>query len=251
MRVMPLVFTGFLLTASPAVMGQQPQPFLPRDAATDARLDPLFAARDWKSLEALLTRPADLEVMAKNLNWMKRHAYEDGNFFVAIMYTSNLWALSQASSEYADLGQTAALFALYAIALVRVDGAVCEDKSGPQRRLDQIMSWFDPVLKASRTLPDNRKMVFAVSATTLERVTSRKRTEKDESLCAGGLSELSAGLSSGTAVTIGPQPGQAGNTVVVTPPPGWKPAFVPEESYKAEQAAIRKDLTQSLYGLIK
>jgi hypothetical protein len=231
-------------------------PAIPRDAATDDQLDPMLAGRDWKGLESILMRPADRATTAKHLNWMNRQVRGGGNFFLAQIYAGRLWMAGQGDS---GLRQDASEMLLYALALVQVDGAVCEDRTAPERRLRQVLDWQAPVLRATRALPPARMAQLARAAQALESVTASRRMERDETLCQGGEAALLAGLSFGNAtIQVMPMPGQAAGKpaatprqVVVSPPRGWKPSFLPPQAYEAKQMAIRRDLPRMLLVAVK
>ena len=251
MPVLPLILAALLSAASP-VLAQ------PRDAATDDRLDPMLAARDWKGLEAVLTRPAPLPTRERHLNWLQRQVDRGGNFYVAQFYAQNLWAMAQADPRRANLRQTASEMLLYAAALVRVDGAVCADGSAPDRRLQQVLRWQAPVLRATRALPQARKAEAVTAAVALERKTAPRRQVQDETLCQGGDAGLLAGLeAAGATFEIIPTPGQTNyampqpRQLAITPPRGWKPSFRQQRVYQPEQAVIRRHLPQTLAVIAK
>jgi hypothetical protein len=251
MLVLPLILAALLSAASPALAQ-------PRDAATDDRLDPMLAARDWKGLETVLTQPAPLPTRVRQLNWLQRQVDRGGNFYVAQFYAQNLWAMAQADPKRANLRQTASEMLLYAAALVRVDGAVCADGSAPDRRLQQVLRWQAPVLRATRAVPQQRKAAAVAAAIALERKTAPRRQAQDETLCQGGDAGLLAGLeAAGATFEIIPTPGQTNSAMpqprqlAITPPRGGKPSFRQQRVYQPEQVVIRRHLPQTLAVIAK
>jgi hypothetical protein len=244
MRVLPLLAAVILLSA-----GASAQP-VAHDYAMDDLLEPMLAGRDWKGLETLLSGPAPQTELACRLDWLQRRVEGGGNFFLAQLHARNLWQMGRRPEAIRSL--------LYAAALVRVDGAACADRSAPQRRLEQVLSWQAPILRAGRALPPNRKAEAVEAALALERKTAPRRNARDDILCLGGDDAQLAQMRRGSVtVEIIPLPGQPAVKGRPLDPPkdalprASKAQFLPTQAVRAAQAAIRKSLPQSLAGILK
>jgi hypothetical protein len=241
---------GFALC--PALARDQPQApasTLPSDHALDA----ILATRDWDGLAAALSQPPDAASMPRALNWLQAKVNDGAGFMIALSYTRDLWMAGNAmkvTDPLKDLRVTAGMMALYAYALLVVDGTKCEDSSAPGRRADQLFEYNPETFEFLRNQSAELKSKLVDIAIALEKKTAPLRKD-DEVICRGGLAEIQAGLEHGAQVEVPGTSGRHGKTIDVTAPPGWKPKLVPPSTYIPLQETARASLRENLLKLVE
>jgi hypothetical protein len=212
----------------------------PPDAAVAARLDGLAAAKDWKALREAALPKNDVKALLEALRWLKVRTMEGNSFFIGYIYVRNLWLLSdelQAKGENPDgMRRQAAFIGLYTMAQIRMDGMACADKTAPQHQVDELASSeLGAALRYWKTTPVEFREEAVRAAVQLEAQNAGHRAAEDPAVCSGGMDEMDAALKAGTVGEGKTVPGHIGKVHEVSPPPGWKPSFLPASDYKAKQ----------------
>jgi hypothetical protein len=249
-----LIFAGTALfggALGPAFAHEQAQATssaLPSDKALDA----MVAARDWNGLGAALSQASDQASLTRALDWLQAKVTAGGGFMIAVMYARELWTIGEAmklDDPGRDLRVTAGMMMLYAVELIAIDGAKCEDESAPGHRLDQISEMDAAIFKFLRTQSADIKSKVVDTALALEQRTAPLRRD-DDVICRGGLAEMQAGLEHGTQKEVPDASGHYGKDVEVAAPPGWAPKFVPPSTYRPLQEAARASMRENLFSLV-
>lgn len=238
--------------ASPVLAQSQTQ--APQDSLpSNEQLDALAAAHQWNELGAALSRPGSTPAMSRALEWLHTRIDAGGSFFLGLLYARDLWVLgSQLKTDdpSKDLRMTAGMITLYTEALIIVDGMRCKDQTAPGHRMDQLVVARAPTIAFLRSQPSDLKAKIVDLAIVLERRTAPLRQD-DGLMCRGGMEEMRAGLAHGTQLPPTQMPGQVGNSVEVSPPPGWTPELVPPDAVQAKQASLRPKLREVLLATIR
>jgi len=220
---------------------------------SDKALDAMVAARDWHGLGAALSQASDQVSLTRALDWLQAKVTAGGGFMIALMYARELWTVGEAmklDDPGKDLRVSAGMMMLYAVELIAIDGAKCEDESAPGHRLDQISEMDAAIFKFLRTQSADMKSKVVDTALALEQRTAPLRKD-DDVICRGGLAEMQAGLEHGTQKEVPEASGHYGKDVEVTAPPGWAPKFVPPSSYRPLQEAARAAMRENLFSLVE
>ncbi|WP_018267661.1 hypothetical protein [Methylosinus sp. LW4] len=129
-----LLFVAFWTASSASAQGASdaPSPELP---ANTADLNGLLYMKDWNGLGAAL-RDADQTPVTrvKAMNWLQRRVLRGAEYFVVYAYMRELWTVGTVSQSE-GMRQTAGAMALYAYALIAIDGAKCQDLTAPGNRM--------------------------------------------------------------------------------------------------------------------
>ncbi len=218
-----------------------------------ARLDALFAAKNWNALGYVLGHPGSQQNVGPTMEWLKARIDGGGPYFFAMAYARNLtMAADQAANTPAGVRwrEAAAFYTLYQYALIAVDGTRCHDPTAPSHRVEQLIQYGRSNLQFVATLPESARAALVDRAVALEQKTARLRGD-DEVLCSGGMEQMQAGLAGGTQHAMPAPPGGYGKTVGVEPPTGSKPAFLPPQAYAPAQAEMRAGLRARLLQFAK
>lgn len=224
--------------------------------ATNAELDALLEARDWKRLSPALmalSSPRDAASFARVADWLKGKLLSGAGFLVAYVYMRDLWAAGNGlnvDDPKNDLRVSAGMIALYAFELIVIDGAKCEDRSAPDNRVHQLLSLNAATFSFLKSRPAELKENLVTTALAFEKKTAPMRRD-DDLLCRDGMDQMKAGLERGTQREVPTPPGHIGRTVDVTPPPDWAPKFVPPQTYVPIQSGARATMRETLLKLIQ
>lgn len=219
-----------------------------------AEWDALLAAQNWAGLKTALTQPANGTQLEERMSWMEKRL-QDGkaNFFVAMLHAQDLMNVGTAlnvTDPTKDMRVTASMIALYTLELIQIDGAQCADVSAPSHRMQQAVAALQPILAFLKKQSATTKENVVKIAVALEAHTAKLRPQ-DDLVCRGGSSEIQAGLKNGAHADSPAAPGSVGKTVSVEPPPGWKPTFLPPQTYQPIQEKRRAALPQALEQAIQ
>ena len=175
-----------------------------------------------------------------------------GGFFLALHFARNFWDTASPlniEDPAKDPRITAGLYALYAFALIVIDGARCEDRSAPDNRISQLLTDQAANLAFLKQRKPDLKAIIVNNAIALERKTAPLRKD-DDLVCRGGIEEMKASLEKGTKQDVPNTTGHYGKTIAVTPPPDWAPKFVGPEVYLPMQERARSDMRINLLKLV-
>jgi hypothetical protein len=253
-RLASLIFAGVVLLS--AALGSAFAHEGPQGASSalpsDKALDAMVAARDWHGLGTALSEVSDEASLTRALDWLQAKVTAGGGFMIAVMYARELWTAGEAmklDDPGKDLRVTAGMMMLYAVELIAIDGAKCEDESAPGHRLDQISEMDAAIFKFLRTQSADMKSKVVDTALALEQRTAPLRKD-DDVICRGGLAEIQAGLEHGTQKEVPDASGNHGKDIEVAAPPGWAPKFVPPSTYRPLQEAARASMRENLLSLV-
>jgi hypothetical protein len=220
----------------------------PAPAPDNARLDELLWSKDYSKLgQALNSTRLD-----RRLDWLKDRLLGGGTVFLAPHYVNALWMAGVREGETnpnKDMRVTAGLIALYALQVMSIDGARCEDSSAPGDRAVQFLTNFRPVNDHLRKQPIETRLKVVDVALKMERSTAPKRKD-DDWLCRGGLAEMAARARAAKPVEAPPRV-KGVREFYYPPAPGWSPKFLPSEKYALRQEQIRASMREQLLNLVK
>ncbi len=220
---------------------------------SDADLDAMLAARNWKGLGAALSQPGSPETFQRATNWMQSRIYAGGGMLLTLLYARNLWLAGDSlkiDDPGKDLRLSAGMMALYSYELIVIDGAKCQDRTAPGHRLDQLFMSRAATLAYIKTHTPDMKAKIVDMAIALEKKTAPLRKD-DDLICRDGMQQMQAGLERGKQHEVATPPGQIGKTVAVEPPPDWTPKFVSPSVYTPMQDKARSEMRASLLKLIE
>jgi hypothetical protein len=256
-------FAALALSAPPATVPPAPPmtataPDDPRvsDEHQPAALDRLLAAHDYTGLVARVggvRRQADA---VADLNWLKARLVEGNSAFVAMLYSRLLWVASAEMPDQpkSELRQTALMAAAYALAAIRVDGTRCGDRTAPGRRIDQLMTEWNPeIWRYPATLTaEQRANVVKVALAIEARTASRRAAIGDvDFLCRAGMEETTYNLAHGTRKEVPTAPGRIGRTIELTGDGRYVPSQRPEAEWRKDSEAARDRLPTDLARLLE
>ncbi|WP_217429808.1 hypothetical protein, partial [Sphingomonas bacterium] len=232
---------------SRAIVGQP----MPTDVAA---LDAMVARDDGAALSRRLAGVSDGAQAELDLNWERDRLFNGAGFLVAFAYMTDLWRVGTAlpGRQGDQIKQSAALYFVYAIDLVRLDGVRCADATAPEHRRRQLFAQNQPLVAFLRGLPRSTRMTIGSLSLAWESATATRRRD-DPVLCADGMESMTAGLkAAGDAPLrhVPNAPGTFGRTYAVPPAPGYRPRFVPAAQSMAEQADRRRALPAYLTSFL-
>lgn len=237
---------------SPAAIAQQTPPDTSYSLPSDADLDALLAARNWKGLGGALSRPGKSEDAWRRMNWLRTRVENGAGFFLSIIYARDLWgagSLQKIADPARDLRTSAAVISLYTYELIMIDGSKCEDATAPENRGIQLFRSQAATFAFLKQLSPKLKSKMIDLSIALEQKTAPLRAD-DDLLCRDGLEQMNASLDR-DLLQGGPTPaGQIGKTVAVAPAPGWTPKFVSPDTYRPMQDHIRAGMRENLLKLV-
>jgi hypothetical protein len=100
----------------PAAVAQQSPPDTSYSLPSDADLDALLAARNWKGLGGALSRPGKSEDVWRRMNWLRTRVENGAGLFLSIIYARDLWRAGnpqKIDDPARDLRTSAAVISLY------------------------------------------------------------------------------------------------------------------------------------------
>jgi hypothetical protein len=226
-----------------------------QQAATFAQLDQFYAQKNWNRLGAALYPGPDRTAYAMSFKWLQKNVDNGGNFFMAMLLARDYWDLSNATivpemnvdDVDRDPRMTAGMLSLYAYALIEIDGAECGDGTSVNHRMDQLLQARSDTLQYLASRPPAVKDRMADIAVWLERRTGPLRRHQDELLCGSGMAMFTAG---GHQQEVPTPSGHFGKTILVSPPPGWKPPFLSPDVYTPKQQLLRASLKDAMSKLL-
>ena len=227
----------------------QSPPALPSQTAYEQRLDDLLAARDWNALGRELSTG---KTTPRDMDWLHSRVDAGGGLMLTILYARDLWVVGKqqgVGDVDKDLRITAGLISLYALEQISIDGVKCADVSAPGRRVDQVLAARRETLAFLSAEPPEVKTNIIDLALALEAHTAPLRPD-DDLICRDGLEQMRASLATGRQRELPAAPGQ-NKTVVVTPPPGWKPSFRTVDVYRPLQEKARAGMREILVRLLQ
>lgn len=249
-RVSCLFVVGLLtMLLSPAAVAQQSPPDTSYSLPSDADLDALLAARNWKGLGGALSRPGKGEDVWRRMNWLRTRVENGAGFFLSIIYARDLWGvgnLQKTDDPARDLRTSAAVISLYTYELIMIDGSKCEDRTAAENRGMQLFRSQAATFAFLRQQSADLKSKMIDLAVALEQKTAPLRAD-DDLLCRGGLEQMKAGLDRDLPQGV---PTPAGKTVAVAPPPGWTPKFLSPDAYRPMQDQMRAAMRENLMKLV-
>ncbi|BBU60932.1 hypothetical protein MSC49_08670 [Methylosinus sp. C49] len=206
--------------------------------------------KDWNGLGAAL-RNADPSpaARAKVLNWLQRKVVGGAEYFVVYAYMRELWNVGT-TTQLEVARRAAGTMALYAYALISIDGAKCQDQTAPGNRMTQLLSLNPSTFSFVKSQPAETRAEMIDMAIAAEKHTSSARRD-DDLICRGGLEEYKAALEGGTQTEVPNSTGHFGKTFQVAPPADWKPKFAPPEVYRPKQEIARNAMREALLKLIQ
>ena len=235
---------------------------VPAGAASEAQLDRLLAARDWKTLDDAVYPFKDPSAVRADLAWLgKKVDGGEGGFYLAGMYgmhlslgmmnldpqgfLSSAGAKNKPEDPDKNLQVASAMYGLYAIGLTVVDGAACSSASPIHYWLSKNRAPADlrGGMTFLRTFSAAGKASIVDRVVKLEARTASLRGD-DETLCKGGVDEPASPGDAFEAVVIAGQ--QRTNAA---PAAGADIFLPPDEAAKARERArahLRETLTKLL-----
>jgi len=217
---------------------------LPANAAT---LDELLKTGDHEGMFETLQAGFRNKDALQYLNWEREKVFDGGPLIVAVAYARDLWGMAEAAQEE-PLRETALSMALYARALVEIEGLRCGDPAAPPYRQAQLDRVLAPIWAYGRKAPEvvRQRALFVAANTELMTAELRKA---DEYLCLGppkdDLTEIFQGLEA-----LGDKPAplarrqdDLGTTYVV---PRAPPKMRAPTEFRPRQEAARKRLVDLL-----
>jgi hypothetical protein len=238
--------------SSPAAVAQQSPPDTSYSLPSDAYLDALLAARNWKGLGGALSHPGKSEDVWRRMNWLRTRVENGAGFFLSIIYARDLWGvgnLQKINDPARDLRTSAAVISLYTYELIMIDGSKCEDHTAPENRGIQLFRSQAATFAFLKQQSPDLKSKMVDLAIALEQKTAPLRAD-DELMCRDGLDQMKAGLDRDLQQGVPTPAGQVGKTVAVAPPPGWTPKFVSPDAYRPMQDKIRAGMRENLLKLV-
>ena len=240
------VAAALALTAGqPALTDEQVSP----DHAP-ARLEALLAERDYVALGRTIrdvSRQADLN---SDLDWLRAKMVEGNSAFVSMLYSRLLWvaAAGLPETQRHQLRQTAVMATLYAQAAITIDGARCGDRSAPQHRSEQLLSWNPEIWPFIAALSaEERQHIVDIAVMGERRTADRRDAIGDvDFLCRAGLEETQYNLTHGSAREVPSAPGVIGRTIELRGDGGYVPSQAPESEWRARAATLRAQLPADL-----
>lgn len=162
----------------------EPAAAMPADKAT---LDGALAKADWATLHGRLsgTRPPD--ALLADLDWERVHVDAGGGMPMAVTYVDTLWqAAALAPKDQQDLyRRTAAVYALYTLEVVRLDGLRCSQIVPSLVHYKELVTLWQDILTYADALPSEQREAAKAQVVHLEGVTFPNRMD-DPALCAVG-----------------------------------------------------------------
>jgi hypothetical protein len=222
-------------------------------ARNSAQFDALLAAHNWNGLAAALSQTTQAAQVLQRMDWMQAKLNAGGGAMLGFFYARDLWSAGSALKEpdpMKDARVTAGMITLYTLVLIAIDGALCEDRSTPSHRTDQLLAQQREALAFLKAQSPELKARIVDVALALERQTAPLRKD-DDFLCRDGLDQMLAGLTAGSQREVPTPPGQVGKTIEVAAPPGYQPKFLPAEKAAPIQAQARAELRANLLKLIE
>lgn len=237
----------------PAARPDEPLPF--HEPSLDIKkaneLNALMEAGDWPGLRAAVRNFNDPKSVGEGLDWLKVRTDTGAPFIIPMIYSETLWMLGSAAKDEGLKG-SAAFMALYTIAVIRMDGMACSDRTAPGHRMDQVAFSLGGPLRYFAGAKPEVKARSLKTIVALEAFTAAHRKAEDEIVCSGGLDQIKAGMDAQLLGEAKSVPGHIGKVVDVGTPKGWKPSFLPATTYGPNQAKFRgADLYDYLSRLIK
>jgi hypothetical protein len=234
-----------------SVFAQTPQPPSITVQPSDAELDEMLRARDWKDLEAALSQRVS---MARGITWLRAKLDSgEGGLLIGLLYANDMWMVGNTlnvEDRSKDVRITAGVITLYTFELIVVDGAKCEDKTAPGHRIDQLIAARAATLAFLKKQPDEWKALIVNTAIAFEKRTAPLRKD-DDLICRDGMAQMMAGLEKGSQHEVTTQAGHIGKTIEVAPPANWVPKFVSPDIYTPMQDKARLDMRATLLKLIE
>ena len=253
-EILAVFFACFLFTST--AIAQQPATSPPSLLPSDAALDKLLADRNWNQLTRDLYQPVTVPELSRKMLWLRSKILSgggNGGFLLALVYSRDLWSVGSTLNRTgldSDFRLTSAIYLLYAFELAVIDGHKCEDRSAPNKHVDQILTARAPVLSYLKEQPADVKNKIVDTAVKFEQKTVPARKD-DDLVCRGGLAEMQASLKAGKQQEGTAIPGQIGKTIVVgPPPPDWTPKLVSPDAYLPLQEKARATIRERILKLV-
>ncbi len=164
-----------------------PHQAMPQDVAA---LDRALADRDDPALARRLATTADPRALVLDMNWEQTRIFDGAGLTVVLAYVHTLWRVAGTlpDQDASGLRDSAAVYALYALNLVSLDGERCADTTAPANRFAQIIEQAQPALFYLRGLSREDRMTVGSLSLALEAATAPKRRD-DGMICSGGLAQ--------------------------------------------------------------
>jgi hypothetical protein len=225
--------------------------FAPANApmpAAKAKLDQLLADEDDEGLLKVLQETSSFEEVSKDLNWERQQIYDGAGIVVSHAYIRDLWRVAEAEKGEAgaSLKQSAVAFAVYAVAVTKVDGVRCADSAAAPYRAQQLLQDYPFIWTYGAGLKKPERDNIVAIGLVLEALTSPVR-KNDNLLClgarTGSMVEMIEGMAAMAKAGKAPQevekPGVIGKSYEITRAP---PTFLPPEQWQSKQDALRTPL---------
>ncbi len=169
---------------------------------------------------------------------------------VPLLYSTKLWVVGSANSQYANLRETAALITIYSLMVTYADGVKCADQTAPGHRIDAIVTQYRDPLKMLATLPVAQRTIIIETAARMEAQTAPLRTN-DNYLCRFGMQETIDNLKKGQKLKeLQPQPGQVGKQFLIQDDLDYEPEYVPREQWEPKQRKSRSNFLPAFTALL-
>ena len=239
-----------LSAASPPALPPAPAP-----AATEAKsaeLDALLQKKDYLGLQNRLLAPKDRTELKTFLDWGRDRWFQGSSAAVPFAHSRLLWSVSESDPRLAGLKISAASALIYVLAVVRIDGTRCGDRTAPSDRFIKIASAGRELLAfAAAASPEDRADLITL-VELVERKTAAVRDERGDVdfVCRYGLEETTYNLSHGSAREVPTEPGQFGRQILLSGDGTYKPSLRPDSEWKPQAAKLRASLRADLEAML-
>lgn len=190
-------------------------------------LDAWLAEGDDLRLVERLRKTAKANELVLDMNWEQSRIFDGAGLAVVLAYVNTLWrvAAELPEDDAKGLKESAAVYTLYALNIVTLDGTKCEDDSAPPNRFGQVVEQQRAVLDYLKSLSRADRMTIGTIALATEKATSEERGG-DALICGGGLAQLRHDQAN---------PGTA-----------YKPAFIDKALWPTAQEKLRAGMAAQL-----
>jgi hypothetical protein len=227
-------------------------PLSPDVAALRAEADALLKKRDYVGLQNRVLAPRSQTEVQAFLDWGRDRWFEGNSAAVPFVHGRLLWSAAGDDARLAGLKDSAVGSLLYVLAVVRIDGTRCGDRTAPIDRYVKIVSAGREMLQYAATAgPEDRDQMITL-AELVERRTAAVRDEKGDIdfVCRFGMEETTYNLRHGSARELPNKPGQIGRQVELSGDGNYRPSVRHDADWKPEAAKLRASMRADLEALL-
>lgn len=238
-----------------AVIFAASSPAVPFDRqAHIAHLDQLIEKKDYIALGKDLTEPKSREEFEADMDWLRDQWMQGTTALIPMMYARTLWAATESAPEQMKVGlrSTAAAAMLYTYAVTLIDGARCGDKSAPQHRRDQLLTFIPGFWSEIKSYSiETRQTILAVAVGMEQRTAAIRDSKGDvDFMCTNGMEEMTYNLRHGSVKEAPARPGVYGRHMSVIGDGTYKPSLLDEKTWKPVAEKARADLSGALVKML-